>query len=125
VLSSLIDALINYLKDGVNISIIAIYKELKINNITNSNTDPIEIIEKHKNHLIEEYKIKEANDIIELRKMLNDAEVERRIKAWADVTMLSIELKLAMMRKRYPELNEDELRELMRKELSIVKDSYK
>lgn len=36
--------------------------------------------------------------------------------------MLSIELKRAMMRKRYPELSEDELRELVRKELSVLKD---
>ncbi|MBI5194638.1 MAG: hypothetical protein HZA08_14565 [Nitrospirae bacterium] len=54
-------------------------------------------------------------------KPISDAEVEKRIKAWADVTMLSIELKRAMMRKRYPELTEDELRELVRKELSVLK----
>lgn len=57
-------------------------------------------------------------------KPISDAEVEKRIKAWADVTMLSIELKRAMMRKRYPELREDELRELVRKELSAFKDKY-
>jgi hypothetical protein len=52
---------------------------------------------------------------------LSDAEIEKRIKAWADVTMLSLELKHAAMRKRHPELEEDELRELMRKELSMLK----
>ena len=57
-------------------------------------------------------------------KIVSDAEVEKRIKAWADVTILSIELKLAMMRNRYPELNEKELKELMQKELSVLKDKY-
>ena len=49
-------------------------------------------------------------------KPISDAEVEKRLRAWADVTMLSIELKRAAMRKRYPHLNEDEIRELIRKE---------
>jgi len=49
------------------------------------------------------------------------AEVEKRIKAWADVTMLSLELKRASMRKRHPELREDEINELVRKELSMLK----
>jgi len=35
--------------------------------------------------------------------------------------MLSLELKRAVMRKRYPELGEDEISELMQKELSILK----
>ncbi len=54
-------------------------------------------------------------------KFIPDAEVEKRINAWADVTMLSLELKRAAMRKRYPELREDEINELVRKELSILK----
>lgn len=58
-------------------------------------------------------------------KPMTDAEVEKRIKAWADVTMLSIELKRAMLRKRYPALSEDEIRDVMRKEYSAVKDNYK
>lgn len=49
-------------------------------------------------------------------KMISDAEVEKRIRAWADMTMLSIELKLAGLRQRHPKLGEDEVRELMRKE---------
>lgn len=57
-------------------------------------------------------------------KIISDAEVEKRIRAWADVTMLSIELKLAGLRQRHPELSEDELREFMRNELSILKDRY-
>jgi len=55
--------------------------------------------------------------------MISDAEVEKRIRAWADVTMLSIELKLAMLRNKYPNLGENELRELIRREYSAVKDS--
>lgn len=55
--------------------------------------------------------------------MISDAEVEKRIRAWADVTMLSIELKLAMLRIKYPNLGEDELRNMIRKEYSAVKDS--
>ena len=57
-------------------------------------------------------------------KPISDAEVEKRIKAWADVTMLAIELKLSMLRQRHPELSENELREFMRNELSILKDKY-
>lgn len=56
-----------------------------------------------------------------MNKILDPADVEKRLKAWADVTMLSLELKRAAMRKRYPELREDEINELVRKELSILK----
>lgn len=48
-------------------------------------------------------------------KPISDAEVEKRIKAWADVTLLSLELKWAMLRKRYPEYSDDEIRHLMKK----------
>jgi len=48
-------------------------------------------------------------------------DVEKRLHAWADVTMLSLELKRAAMRKRHPELREDEMNELVRKELSMLK----
>ena len=54
-------------------------------------------------------------------KFISDEEVEKRIKAWADVTMLSLELKRAVMRKRHPELSENEIRELIRKEHDIAK----
>jgi hypothetical protein len=56
-----------------------------------------------------------------MKTTLDPSEVEKHIKAWADVTMLSLELKRAVMRKRYPELGEDEISELMQKELSILK----
>jgi len=52
---------------------------------------------------------------------LSPSEVEKRLNAWADVTMLSLELKRAAMRKRHPELREDEINELVRKELSMLK----
>ena len=55
---------------------------------------------------------------------ISDAEVEKRIRAWADVTMLAIELKLSMLRQRHPELSENELREFMRREHSAMKDKY-
>lgn len=55
-----------------------------------------------------------------MNKTLDSEEIERRIKAWADVTMLSLELKRAAMRKRHPELREDEINELVRKELSML-----
>jgi len=51
---------------------------------------------------------------------LSPTEVEKRIKAWADVTMLSLELKRSAIRKRYPELTETEISELMRKEHEIA-----
>jgi len=52
---------------------------------------------------------------------LSPAEVEKRIKAWADVTMLTLDLKRAAIRQRRPELNENEIRELVRKEVSMLK----
>jgi hypothetical protein len=55
-----------------------------------------------------------------MNKTLDSEEIERRIKAWADVTMLSLELKRAALRKRYPELTETEISELMRKEHEIA-----
>ena len=52
---------------------------------------------------------------------IDPVEVEKRIRAWADVTMLSLELKRAMLRKRHPELSEDDINELVRAELSLQK----
>jgi len=52
---------------------------------------------------------------------IEPAEIEKRLKAWADVTILSLELKRAAMRKKHPELGEDEISELVRKELSMLK----
>jgi hypothetical protein len=51
---------------------------------------------------------------------ISPSDVEKRIKAWADMTMLSLELKKAFLRKRYPELNETEISELVRKEHEIA-----
>jgi hypothetical protein len=56
-----------------------------------------------------------------VNKKANPAEIEKRIKMWADVTMVTLELKYAAMRKRYPALSEDEISELVRKELSMLK----
>jgi hypothetical protein len=56
-----------------------------------------------------------------MRRRLDPKDVEKRIRAWADVTMLSLELKLAVLRKKHPELGEADLRELMRRELSVSK----
>jgi hypothetical protein len=52
---------------------------------------------------------------------LSPAEVEKRIKAWADVTMLTLDLKHAALRKKHPERSENEIRELVRKEISMIK----
>ena len=52
---------------------------------------------------------------------LSPSEVEKRLEAWADVTMLCLDLKRAAMRKRHPELSEDEINEMVRKELSMLK----
>jgi hypothetical protein len=54
-------------------------------------------------------------------KPISPFEVEKRIKAWADVTMLSLELKRAALKKKHPELGENEIKELVRKELSMLK----
>jgi hypothetical protein len=56
-----------------------------------------------------------------MKSRLSPEDVEKRIRAWADVTMLSLELKLAAMRKKHPELRENEIRELTQKELSTLK----
>jgi hypothetical protein len=48
-------------------------------------------------------------------------DVEKRIRSWADITMLSLESKRAAVKKRYPELRGDEISELIRKELSMLK----
>jgi hypothetical protein len=52
---------------------------------------------------------------------ISDSEAGKRLKAWADVTMLSLELKRAAMRKRHPELRDDEINALVREELSMLK----
>lgn len=42
-------------------------------------------------------------------KKIKSTEGEKRIRAWDDMTMLSLELKRAALRKRHPELSEDEI----------------
>jgi hypothetical protein len=56
-----------------------------------------------------------------MKKLFDTIEIEKRIRAWADVTMLSLELKYSMMRKMHPGLSEDEIRSLMRKEISDLR----
>lgn len=67
-----------------------------------------------------DHSIKYRKEIKHLRHHISDAEIEKRIKAWADVTMLSLEMKRAAIRQIYPELGEDEISVLVRKELSIL-----
>ena len=50
---------------------------------------------------------------------LSPQEVAKRIQAWADVTILSLELKRATLRKRYPDLKDSELAQRVREELSL------
>jgi hypothetical protein len=47
--------------------------------------------------------------------------VEERIRAWAEITALSLELKLAAMNVRFPYYDADAVNEVMRKELSMLK----
>ena len=56
-----------------------------------------------------------------MKKDIDTAEIEKRIRVWADVTMLSIELKRAAIRKRHPELGEDKIDEIVRKQLLMLK----
>jgi hypothetical protein len=56
-----------------------------------------------------------------MKRKIDPAEIENRIRAWAEVTMLCLDLKYAAMRKRHPELSEDEISELVRKQLMMLK----
>ena len=56
-----------------------------------------------------------------MNREINPAEIEKRIRMWAEVTTLSLELKYAAMRKRHPELSEDEISEIVRKQLTMLK----
>jgi len=53
---------------------------------------------------------------------LSPAEVEKHIQAWADITQLSLDLKRAVLRTKYPEASEAELNTLVREQLA---SSYK
>lgn len=47
-------------------------------------------------------------------KQITAEEVEKRLREWADVTMLSLDLKRAALRKKYPALDEQAITTLMR-----------
>lgn len=49
-------------------------------------------------------------------KQISAAEVEKRLRAWADVTLLSLELKRAALKKKYPSLGEQEINALVREQ---------
>lgn len=55
-------------------------------------------------------------------KRISDAEATRRIQAWADVTMLSLDLKRAALRQKYPQADDRELSEMVREEFARYKD---
>ncbi len=63
------------------------------------------------------------NKVKHSKDRISDTEIEKRIKAWADITMLSLEMKRAVIRQKHPELGEDEINGLVRKELSMLKVS--
>lgn len=46
-------------------------------------------------------------------KQIAAEEVEKRLRAWADVTLLSLELKRAALRKKYPALDDQAITTLM------------
>ena len=56
-----------------------------------------------------------------MNKKIDPAEIEKRIRSWAEVTSLCLELKYAAMRKRHPELSEDDISEVVRKQLTMLK----
>lgn len=39
-------------------------------------------------------------------RQINAAEIEKRLRTWADLTLLSLELKRAALKKKYPSLGE-------------------
>lgn len=47
-------------------------------------------------------------------KQITAEEVERRLRAWADVTLLSLELKRAALKKKYPALDDQAITTMMR-----------
>ena len=54
-------------------------------------------------------------------KGLTGAFVEKRLRAWAEITELSLELKRAMLKSQHPKLNRKQISALMRKEFLKVK----
>ena len=47
-------------------------------------------------------------------KQITAEEVEKRLRAWADVTPLSLELKYAALRNKYPALDDQAITTMMR-----------
>lgn len=54
-------------------------------------------------------------------KKLTEAFVKKRLRAWAEITELSLELKRAMMKAQHPKLNRKQISALMRKDFLKVK----
>jgi hypothetical protein len=52
-------------------------------------------------------------------KSITPEEVEKRLRAWADVTLLSLELKRAALRKKYPSLDDREITALIREQQAV------
>lgn len=56
-------------------------------------------------------------------KPISRKEVEKRIQAWAEITQLSLELKRAAFRNKYPDFSEQELSDMIREESAQYKVS--
>lgn len=52
---------------------------------------------------------------------LSPEEATASLQAWADATLCAIELRLAVLRKRYPDASEKKLRSIMREEIFKLK----
>lgn len=55
-------------------------------------------------------------------KQITAEEVEKRLRAWADVTLLSLELKRAALKKKYPALDDQAITTMMRERLATYGD---
>lgn len=55
-------------------------------------------------------------------KQLSAEEVEKRFRAWADVTLLSLELKRAALKKKYPALDDQAIAAKMRERQAAYGD---
>jgi hypothetical protein len=47
-------------------------------------------------------------------KEISPSEVEKRLRTWADVTLLSLELKRAALKNKYPDHSDDEINVMIR-----------
>jgi hypothetical protein len=55
-------------------------------------------------------------------KQITAEEVEKRLRAWADVTLLSLELKRAALKVKYPALDDQAITTLMRERHAVYGD---